>query len=33
VRTYHAFVTERGWSSDRYRRWLEGALAASLLQP
>lgn len=32
VRTYHAFVTERGWSSDRYRRWLEDALAAALLR-
>lgn len=31
VRTYHAFVSERGWSSDRYRRWLEEALAAALL--
>jgi AcrR family transcriptional regulator len=31
VRTYHAFVTERGWSSDRYRRWLEDALISTLL--
>jgi AcrR family transcriptional regulator len=33
VRTYHSFVTERGWSPARYRRWLEDALAASLLRP
>lgn len=32
VRTYHAFVTERGWSSDRYRRWLEDALQAALMR-
>ncbi len=31
VRTYHAFVTERGWSTDRYRRWLEAALVGALL--
>jgi AcrR family transcriptional regulator len=32
VRTYRAFVTERGWSPERYRRWLEGSLTASLLR-
>jgi AcrR family transcriptional regulator len=31
VRTYRAFVTERGWSPARYRRWLEDSLAAALL--
>jgi AcrR family transcriptional regulator len=31
VRTYRAFVTERGWSTGRYRRWLEDSLAAALL--
>jgi AcrR family transcriptional regulator len=31
VRTYHAFVTERGWSPGRYSRWLEGALVGALL--
>jgi AcrR family transcriptional regulator len=31
VRTYHAFVTERGWSTGRYRRWLEAALDGALL--
>jgi AcrR family transcriptional regulator len=32
VRTYRAFVVERGWSSGRYRRWLEDALATMLLR-
>ncbi len=33
VRTYHAFVTQRGWSTARYRRWLEDALVGALLGP
>lgn len=30
---YHLLVVDRGWTPDRYERWLAEALAAQLLRP
>jgi len=30
---YRLLVLDRGWSPDRYARWLEAAVAAQLLRP
>ena len=32
-RTWQVLVVERGWTPDRYRRWVERALGAALLRP